>query len=233
MMKIKDSTIISILIFTWLMVTVVVLGTEAEMDRLERQIAELSSSHASLEQDVKELRQVNESQDHRMDALEHHDIVQDSRLDAHDERLGNLNDLFKDMLDDMSELEEKIDAMPKNALGLDLSEKDIRNIASLVYLEAGSDSCSYELQKAIASVIFNRMIKYHKTATQVIYQQGVFSPASRVARTIPSARCLRAVREVMENGLTLPSNVVAFQLYGYHSFGHPYCKIDNVYFTAI
>lgn len=232
-MKIKDSTIICLLIITWTFTFCAVLGAENEVDRLERQIAELSSSHQLTAEAVSELIQRDKSQNMRLDAIEQHNKVQDLRLNAHREELSNLDDMFEMIIEDMTGLEKKINALPKNSLGLKLSDKDIRNIASLVYLEAGSNSCSYQLQKAIASVIFNRMKKYHLTATQAIYQAGVFSTSSRVSRTTPSERCMRAVREVMANGVTLPANVVAFRTGQYHSFGRHYCKIDNVYFTAI
>lgn len=227
----KDSTIIPLLIFTWMMVAIGVLGVESEMDRMERQINELYSSQNDVSEALEELRQENIHQDERMAQIERYDHIQDMRLDAHREELTNLNSLFTNILEDMDALEEKFDAMPSNALGLELSETDIRNISALVYLEAGSGS--YKLQKAIASVIFNRMIRYNLTASEAIYQRGVFSPASRVARTTPSESCVRAVRDVMTNGLSLPADVLAFQLYGFHNFGHPYCKIDNVYFTTL
>lgn len=232
-MKIKDSTIISLLMFTWFLIACGVLGAESEIARIENQINELYSAQNASCEALDELRDENIRQDERMAEIERYDRIQDIRLDAHRESLNNLDDLYVDMMEQMTGMEEKIDAMPRNVLNLNLSEADIRNIASLVYLEAGSNSCSDELQRAIASVIFNRMIRYNMTASQVIYQQGVFSPASRVSRTIPSERALRNVQHVISNGCTLPSSVVAFRMGHYHSFGHRYCKIDNVYFTAI
>ena len=112
-----------------------------------------------------------------------------------------------------------------------LSQADIRNIAALVYLEAGSQS--YKCQKAIASVIINRMKRYNKTASQVIWEPGVFSPANRVKSTRPSDQCVKAVKDVINDGTTLPKNVVAFRNGHYHSFGKQYCCIDGVYFTSM
>lgn len=232
-MKVKDSTIINMLMILIVMISFTLLYVDKKIELLERQIAELSSSYQTTDDAVSEIIKDNKSQNLRLDAIEQHDRVQDLRLNAHREELSNLDDMFEMIIEDMTGLEKKINALPKNSLGLKLSDKDIRNIASLVYLEAGSISCSYKLQKAVASVIFNRMKKYNLTATQAIYQAGVFTTSSRVARTTPSERCMRAVREVMANGVTLPANVVAFRNGHYHSFGHRYCKIDNVYFTAI
>ena len=234
-MIMKDSTIIALLIFTWLLVACVVMGAEAEVGRIERQLEELQLSHNTTSEALEEMRQANDimnaSQDERMDEIEKKLSDQELMLASHMDELKNSADMFTQVLDEMTKLEKKINALPKNNLGLKLSETDIKNIASLVYLEAGS--CSYKLQKAIASVIFNRMKKYNMTASQVIYEDGVFSPASRVASTIPSEESMRAVREVMSNGVTLPKNVVAFRNGHYHTFGKPYCKIENVYFTAL
>jgi len=119
----------------------------------------------------------------------------------------------------------------RNKVSVRLSNYDIRNIAALVYLEAGGQS--YRCQKAIASVIINRMSRYHKTASQVICEPGVFGPASQVRSTKPNAQCLRAVRDVVNHGTTLPKSVVAFRNKHYHSFGRRYCCIDGVYFTAM
>lgn len=230
-MKIKDSTIISMILFAYIIVFISVSLADMQMTRMEKQIAELYSAQNDVSEALADVEQINSQQDERLAHMEHHAVFQDMLIQSNSEKLENINDLFKNMLTELDDLEERFNAMPRNTLGLELTESDIRNISALVYLEAGSGS--YELQKAIASVIFNRMLRYHMTASQTIYQRGVFSPANRVARTIPSERCLRAVREVMSNGLTLPSNVLAFRSGHYHSFGHRYCQIANVYFTSM
>ena len=118
-----------------------------------------------------------------------------------------------------------------NRITADLSEYDTRLIAKLVYCEAGSTS--YRCQKAIASVVVNRMRRYHKSASQVIFEDGVFSVSYKVRRTTPSSTSLKAVRDVLRNGTTLPRSVVAFRYGHYHSFGRRYCRIDGVCFTAM
>ena len=232
-MKVKDSTIINMLMILIVMISFTLLYVDKKIELLERQIAELSSSYQTTDDAVSEIIKDNKSQNLRLDAIEQHDRVQDLRLNAHREELSNLDDMFEMIREDMTGLEKKINALPKNALGLKLSDKDIRNIASLVYLEAGSPRCSYKLQKAVASVVFNKMKRYNLTATQAIYQAGAFSTSYKVARTIPSEQCMRAVLDVMANGVTMPSNVLAFRNDHYHTFGHKYCKIDNVYFSTL
>ena len=176
------------------------------------------------------------------------------RLDEHEYDIEYEWEKQKDVDDDIEEIIERIDEIeavqsemlvtptptptpkPKTAAGrhkvtVKVSQQDIRNIASLVYLECGGQS--YRCQKAVASVIINRMMRYHKSATQVIWEPGVFSPAYKVRSTSPSSSCLKAVRDVVYNGATLPKNVVAFRNGHYHSFGRRYCCIDGVYFTAM
>lgn len=230
-MKLKDSSIIILLVFTWIFVMCGVLGAENEIDRTERQLEEVYAQQLEMLEFQRELAMRQTDLYSEFEDMQYEMEILDRRLDIHRTQLNNSADMFVQVFDDMTELEDKIDALPTNKLGLELTESDIRNISALVYLEAGSGSI--ELQRAIASVIFNRMIRYNKTATQVIYQRGVFTPASRVARTVPSQTSINAVRYVMTNGCTLPHNVLAFQLGGYHSFGRPYIKIQNVYFTAM
>lgn len=230
-MKIKDSTIIAMIIFSYMMTIISVSLADMQMTRMENQLEALKSAQNDVSEALAEIAQINSQQDERLAHMEHHAVFQDMMIQYNSEKLENINDLFKNMLKELDDLEERFNAYPSNSLGLELTESDIRNISALVYLEAGSGS--YKLQKAIASVIFNRMIRYHMSASQTIYQRGVFSPANRVARTIPSESCVRAVRDVMVNGLSLPSHVLAFQLHSFHRFGHPYGKIDNVYFTSM
>jgi len=227
----KDSTIITFLIFTWLMLCIGVIGADNEIAKLEQSIQDIYGDQAALEDRVKMVEENNFIQDGRLDEIEHHNRVQDFRLAMHHDKLSDNAELFTDLLNSVEHLEEYMRSLPDNALGVDVSDEDIRDIAALVYLEAGSQS--YTCQKAIASVIFNRMMRYGMTAQQVIHQNGVFSPASRVDNTRPSASCLMAVREVLENGTTLPRNVVAFRNGHYHNFGRKYCCIDGVYFTAM
>lgn len=228
-----DQAVVLLLIFIMVTVGSVSIYVDVKMDKTEAAINDIYAKQAAEMARLSSLVSATEEHAERIDALETSDQIQNIRLAMHRDELTENAQMFTDLLSSYDRLEEHLKSLPKNALGIEVSDKDIRNIAALVYLEAGSQSCSYKLKKAIASVIFNRMIRYGKTADQVIYENGVFSPASRVSSTNPSSSCLMAVREVLEEGTTLPRNVVAFQLYGYHRFGRPYCKIDNVYFTAI
>ena len=230
-MRKLDELIIYLLIVLFGLITWICIWTDKEIDAMNKTIQLIQAQTAINNGKISQVIADNAVQDERLDDIEHHDKVQDIRIAMCHDELTNTAELFTDLLDDLGALEKVVNSMPKNTIGVKVTEKDIRDIAALVYLEAGAQS--YKCQKAIASVIFNRMIKYHKTASQVIYEDGVFSPASKVSRTTPSGSCMKAVKDVLANGLTLPKNVVAFRNRRYHSFGKPYVAIDNVYFSWV
>ena len=229
MRRIKDSTIIGILILTWLFIFCGVLGTENEIDRLQKQIDEIYTGLDDLSIEV--TAELAEHED-RLDLIEHNQEVMDIRIDNHFARLVTL----EDTVSSHQELLTRPTPTPKTStrskkLNVKVSQKDIRNIAALVYLECGS--CSDRCKRAVASVVFNRMMRYHKTASQAIYEKGVFSVSGRVSRTKPSQSCIDAVNYVLNHGTTLPLRVTAFRNGHYHSFGKHYCKIDGVYFSYV
>lgn len=226
-----DKAIIIMLIYLFVATGSVTIYVEQEQDRIEKEIATVYARQSEQMARTAELVLKYQELEYRIQDLEESDSIQNVRLAIHRDDLTDAAQMFSDLLGSYERLEEHLKSLPDNSLNVKVSEKDIRDIAALVYLEAGSQS--YRCQKAIASVIFNRMIRYNMTAQQTIHQNGVFSPASRVSSTKPSSSCLMAVREVLEEGTTLPRNVVAFRNGHYHSFGRRYCCIDGVYFTAL
>jgi hypothetical protein len=166
--------------------------------------------------------------------VEHAEAMSDIQEYA-ETQVDRLNDNFNQMQQMQSDIERLNEYIPTPtptpAPIVSVTDSEIRDIAALVYLEAGSQS--YSCQQAIASVIINRMLKYNKSALSVIYEPGVFSPASRVRYTTPSQSCMNAVISVINDGPTLPRNVLAFRNGHYHNFGTPYVCIDGVYFTKM
>lgn len=168
------------------------------------------------------------------------DVIRDDIFSL-DERVDEAELRLDDHVANMVKIKNEIDKLkvvsptptPKASsrkVSVRLSENDIQLIAKLVYEEAGAQS--YKCQKAIASVVINRMIRYNKTARQVIFEPGVFSVS--ISGTRASAESIRAVRDVVKNGTTLPKNVLAFRNQHYHiGFGRPYCHIDGVYFSTM
>ena len=116
---------------------------------------------------------------------------------------------------------------------INLSESDIYELATLVYLESGFEP--YECQKAVASVVINRMVNNGQTLQEVIYAENQFSPASKIASSQPSDSTLNAVREVVESGPNIPKYVTFFRAGYYHNWSEqivPYCVYGNTYFSA-
>ena len=228
-MKIKNETIIGMLILTWVFMVVIVLGGDTKFDKLTEQLQHLGETHQEFEEEVS--AELAEHED-RIELMEHNYDVIHIRVNNHWQKLLEVQGQMNEHMEAT-----KATPTPKSGnnkskrINVKVTEKDIRNIAALVYLEAGS--CSYKCQKAIASVVFNRMVRYKKTATQAIYENGVFTVSGRVARTKPSAESLRAVRDVLNNGSIFPTRVTAFRNNRYHSFGKPYVAIDGVYFSWV
>lgn len=112
------------------------------------------------------------------------------------------------------------------------TEDDIYLLATLVTLEVGAES--YECQKAVASVVINRMIVDNKSLSDVIYQRNLFSVAPKVASAAPFDECIQAATDVVENGTTVPRYVTYFRAGHYHDWGDRYVswkQIDKTYFT--
>lgn len=113
-----------------------------------------------------------------------------------------------------------------------LSEDDIRFLASVVTCEGGNES--YECQMAIASVILNRMEYYGGTLQDIIFAEGQFDTAYKALYTEPFESCVQAVNEVLQNGRTLPWYVMFFREGYYHSWASymtAYTAIDHTYFS--
>ena len=117
---------------------------------------------------------------------------------------------------------------------INLSEAEINLLATLVYLEGGCES--YECMKGIASVVVNRMLTTGDSLHEVIYAPGQFSVADLLNSYSPTEETLRAARDIVENGPSMPIHVLYFRASYYHQFGHgrviPYTCIDNTYFSS-
>lgn len=114
---------------------------------------------------------------------------------------------------------------------VDLDEDEIYKLASVVYLEARGES--YTCQKAVASIIINRMCHYHKTLDEVLYEPDQFSTIDEIDSVEPDESCIRAARYVATCGQTIPWYVMYFRADTYHDWGDliDYTQIDNTYFS--
>lgn len=113
-----------------------------------------------------------------------------------------------------------------------MSDDDVELFAKLVYLESGGTSL--DCQKAVASVVLNRMTTQNASLHSVIYAKGQFSVAPRVASAKYSETSKQAVLYVLQYGPTIPQYVTYFRAGHYFNWGDRYCNyinIDNVYFS--
>lgn len=118
-----------------------------------------------------------------------------------------------------------------------ITEAEREMLARLVYLEANTESL--ECQKAIASVVINRLQNgaWGDTLEGVIYYPYQFTPASLIDKTTPTQTNYDAVDYVLENGSILPKYCMYFRAnYGFSNtdwanYGyHEYKQLDNTFF---
>lgn len=110
-----------------------------------------------------------------------------------------------------------------------LSDKEIRDFAALLYLEAGGTSI--ECQKAVASTVLNRMYLYNTNLYDTIYASGQFTPAHKIKYTKPNPIQIEIIKSLCKTGPTIPKTVIYFRADYYFSWAKPYTNIDNVYFS--
>ncbi len=113
-----------------------------------------------------------------------------------------------------------------------ITPEERETLARLIFLESNTESL--ECQKAITSVVINRMHSgyWGNTINSVVYAKNQFTPASKIPYVTPTATNYEAVDYVLANGVTLPSYCLYFRA-GYHFSwkGYvPYTSIGNTYF---
>lgn len=91
------------------------------------------------------------------------------------------------------------------------TEYELDLLARVIWSEAGSDWLTDEHQRAVASVVINRVNdeRFPNTINDVIYQKGQYGCVSNgmINRT-PNQRAYDNAKYVLEYGITIPSNVV-------------------------
>lgn len=118
-----------------------------------------------------------------------------------------------------------------------VTEAEREMLARLVFLEANTESI--ECQKAIVSVIFNRLDNgaWGDTLYDVIYYPHQFTPANLINKATPTTTNYDAVDYVLKNGTILPKYVMFFRAsYGFSNTGwgvygySEYMQIDSTFF---
>jgi hypothetical protein len=116
-----------------------------------------------------------------------------------------------------------------------LSDSEITILASLVFFEGGAESI--ESQRAIASVVINRMKLDDLSLRQVVFAKNQFEPAHLIGHKSISSKYMKKstkiVKYVCKHGPTIPKYVTYFRADYYHSWSgmHAYKKIDKTYFS--
>lgn len=91
------------------------------------------------------------------------------------------------------------------------TQADLDLLSRVIYAEAGSNWLSDEHQRAVASVVLNRVAdsRFPNTISGVVYQKGQYGCVNNgmINRT-PNQRAINNAKYVLENGVTIPRNVV-------------------------
>lgn len=123
--------------------------------------------------------------------------------------------------------------VPTYYIQLTDDEKDI--LATLLYLEGNTESL--ECQKAICSVILNRMTMWDMTLEEVVYQKTngfyQFSPAPNIEYYEPTITQIQIVEELIMSGPTIPEYVCFFRSDYYHDWPgiNDFECFDHTYFS--
>ena len=111
-----------------------------------------------------------------------------------------------------------------------VDEKELDLLARLIQAEAGADWCTDELQRAVGSVVLNRMSddRYPDTMKEVIYQKGQYSTAmsGKIDKAATDREKANA-EYLLTEGSTLPEEIV-FQ--ANFKQGKVYKELQGVYF---
>ena len=103
----------------------------------------------------------------------------------------------------------------------------------LVYHEGNTESL--ECQKAIVSVVFNRLYdeygRFGGSIEEVIYTPGQFTVASYLFKDEPTETNKEAVNWVILNGPSIDEKIQFFRSKYYFSWVEPAMNIDNTYFS--
>lgn len=113
---------------------------------------------------------------------------------------------------------------------IDQNELDL--LSRLIQAEAGSDWCTDELQRAVGSVVLNRIddSRYPSTMKEVIYQPGQYSTAKSGKIDQKATDRAKANAEyLLTKGSTLPKEVI-FQ--ANFKQGKVYTEMQGVYFGS-
>lgn len=111
---------------------------------------------------------------------------------------------------------------------VEYTDEEIALMARVVMSEASL--LPFDAKEAIAQTIINRVMSgdYSDSVIDVIYQEAQYSTADNGEVT---EECFEAVKAAIEYK-PFPMDMFYFRQDRYHSFGYPYMKIGNTYFST-
>lgn len=130
------------------------------------------------------------------------------------------------------ENEEKEEIAPVQQLCVKSEDEEL--LARLIYAEAGSSKCSYEMKYLVGVVALNRVASpdYPDTLQEVVYQtESTLQYACVEDGNInkqPTEECVQIAHDLLTNGYDVPDNVI-FQSESRQGSG-VYKHIGNMYF---
>ncbi len=91
------------------------------------------------------------------------------------------------------------------------TDEELDLLSRIIFAEAGSDWLTDEHQRAVASVVLNRVSdsRFPNTIKGVIYQKGQYACIHNgMINKTPNQRAIDNAKYVLDNGVTIPENVV-------------------------
>jgi len=91
------------------------------------------------------------------------------------------------------------------------TDEELNMLSRIIFAEAGSDWITDEHQLAVGSVVLNRMAdsRFPNTMKDVIFQEGQYACTwDGNYYKDPNERAVNNAKYLLENGVTIPSNVV-------------------------
>lgn len=121
-------------------------------------------------------------------------------------------------------------------LEVQLSENDKQILAALVWLEGRGEPI--ECQRAIASVVLNRMMVNGLSLHDVVYAPNQFTPANRIESTRATqdiSNQVAIVEDICMQGTSVPRYVLYFRSGHYFNWStlENYGCIGNTYFSSL
>lgn len=117
-----------------------------------------------------------------------------------------------------AEIKEAMEEAAKEAEAPAYSDEDLYWLSRVVFAEAGCSWFPDWVQRDVASVVLNRVAdsRYPSTIKDVIFDPYQYSCVDNgsIYRT-PTQKCIDNARYVLENGSTLPSNIIGQSAYAW------------------